>query len=157
MTAVLTGRWAVTARSLVGVIVPSTAPLEGPRTRWPDMKRLLLAAMAAALVVMPAAPTEAIAAPSTASSLNANPCTTKWKVTGKKVAVRRPAWNEPPVATMRTRVDHYLHRGDVVTSCRVAIARTTSGPAYRACGKGGHVWRIVRGGQVPQTCLQRLR
>ncbi|MET8218085.1 hypothetical protein [Streptomyces hirsutus] len=117
------------------------------------MKTLILAAMVAALAVTPA-PTAA--APSALSAPSAAPCTTKWKVTGKKVAVRRPAPNEPPVATMRTQVDHYLHRGDVVTSCVVAIGRTEGGPAYRACGKDGHLWRVVRGGQVPQTCLKRL-
>lgn len=85
----------------------------------------------------------------------AAPCTTQWRAV-ETVAVRRPAWNEDPVATMRTRVDHYLHRGDVVTSCVAAMARTETGPAYRACGHDGYLWQIVRGGQVPRTCLKRV-
>ncbi|MCX4231805.1 hypothetical protein [Streptomyces ortus] len=96
-----------------------------------------------------------LVAASPAAPVSAKPCSTWWKVTGRKVAVRRPAPTEGPVATMHTRVDHYLHRGDRVRSCVVAIGRTASGPAYRACGRDGHVWRVVRGGQVPQTCLKR--
>jgi hypothetical protein len=116
------------------------------------MRRIIsCAALALACIV----PTSSPAAPAGISAPSAAPCTTKWKVIGEKVAVRRPAWNEPPVATVRTRVDHYLYRGDVVTSCAVALGRTHGGPAYRACGKDGHLWRIVRGGQVPQTCLKR--
>jgi hypothetical protein len=89
--------------------------------------------------------------------LTARPCTTTWEVTGRTVAVRRPARNDGPVATTTSPVHHYLHRGDRVASCIVAIARTESGPAYRKCGKSGNVWRIVPGGQVPQTCLKRVR
>ncbi|MCW8383912.1 hypothetical protein [Streptomyces justiciae] len=91
----------------------------------------------------------------------AAPCTTTYKVTGKSVAVRRPAWNEGPVAKVNSPVVRTLHRGDEVTSCAVAIARTNSGPAYHKCGKDGHTWRIVKddrngkGGQVPATCLKR--
>jgi hypothetical protein len=48
-----------------------------------------------------------------------------------------------------------LPRGDRVASCVVAVARTESGPAYRKCGNTGSVWRVVPGGQVPQTCLKR--
>jgi hypothetical protein len=82
---------------------------------------------------------------------------TTWEVTGRTVAVRRPAWNDGPVATPNSPVHHYLHRGDRVTSCTVAIARTEHGPAYRKCGRGGNVWGIVPGGQVPRTCLKRVR
>ncbi|MFE1028302.1 hypothetical protein ACFW5I_27670 [Streptomyces sp. NPDC058818] len=57
---------------------------------------------------------------------------------------------DAPVASPDSPVVRYLHRGDVVTSCIEAIARTQSGPAYRKCGRGGHVWRIVRGGQAPR-------
>lgn len=47
--------------------------------------------------------------------------------------------------------------GGQVTSCTVTVARTESGPAYRKCGKTGSLWRVVPGGQVPQTCLKRVR
>ncbi|MER5601093.1 hypothetical protein [Streptomyces sp. NPDC002265] len=57
---------------------------------------------------------------------------------------------------MQTRVDHYLHRGGVVTSCIVVIGRSSSGPAYRACGRDGNLWAVVTRGQVPQTCRRRL-
>ncbi|MER7982749.1 hypothetical protein [Streptomyces sp. NPDC095817] len=53
-------------------------------------------------------------------------------------------------------VDHYVHRGDVLASCTAAIARTLGGPAYRKCGRTGSVWRVVRGGQIPATCLRRI-
>ncbi|WP_244362283.1 hypothetical protein [Streptomyces aquilus] len=43
-----------------------------------------------------------------------------------------------------------------MTSCVTAIARTESGPAYHKCGRDGHLWQIVRGGQVPQTCLKKV-
>ncbi|MFD5475475.1 hypothetical protein [Streptomyces sp. NPDC127105] len=69
--------------------------------------------------------------------------------------MRRPAWNDGPVATTNTPVHHYLNKGDVVTSCIIATDRR--GPtAYRACDKYGQVWRIVHGGQVPETCLRHL-
>ncbi|WP_309049164.1 hypothetical protein [Streptomyces sp.] len=114
------------------------------------VKTLVLAAAVTALVgqsavALPAAPATAPAAAA---------CTKKWEVTGKKVAVRMPRGNAP-VASPDSPVVRYLHRGDVVTSCVEAIARTQSGPAYRKCGREGHVWRIVRGGQVPATCLKR--
>ncbi|WP_229916894.1 hypothetical protein [Streptomyces fructofermentans] len=70
--------------------------------------------------------------------------------------MRKPAWNDGPVATPNSPIVRYLHRGDIVTSCVAAIARTHQGPAYRKCGTGGHIWRIVQGGQVPATCLQKL-
>lgn len=57
---------------------------------------------------------------------------------------------------MNSPVHHHLNRGEVVRSCVVAIGRTQNGPAYRACGKDGNLWRIVPGGQVPQTCLRRV-
>ncbi|MEU1918328.1 hypothetical protein [Streptomyces massasporeus] len=115
------------------------------------------------LVAALAALTGAVAAPQAFAEpphhkpalVTAKPCTTTWEVTGRKVAVRGPAGNEGPVAKTTSPVHHYLHRGDRVTSCIVAIARTESGPAYRKCGKTGNIWRIVPGGQVPQTCLKR--
>ncbi|GHI98160.1 hypothetical protein TPA0906_00260 [Streptomyces olivaceus] len=115
---------------------------------------LALAASATVLAgtAVAASPAAATTAPAAAAAAS---CTIKWKVTGGKVAVRKPKGNAP-VASPNSPVVRYLHRGDVVTSCVEAIARTQSGPAYRKCGRGGHVWRIVKGGQVPATCLKRL-
>ncbi|MFI0141887.1 hypothetical protein [Streptomyces luteogriseus] len=123
------------------------------------MKQHVLALFAALAVLTGAtvAPQVAAASPHRAAALAAAPCTTTWEVTGRTVAVRRPAWNDGPVATTTSPVHHYLHRGDRVTSCTVAVARTESGPAYRKCGKTGSLWRVVPGGQVPQTCLKRVR
>ncbi|MFM9625327.1 hypothetical protein ACKI14_46335 [Streptomyces turgidiscabies] len=112
------------------------------------MKLITMAAAAAVLA-------GALAVPQASATSSAHaPCTTKWKVTAHEVAVRRPAWNEGPVATPSSPVDHWLRRGQVVTSCVAAIGRTTNGTSYTECG-GGHLWRVVRGGQVPQGCLQR--
>ncbi|MEU9522806.1 hypothetical protein [Streptomyces sp. NPDC048224] len=118
------------------------------------MKKMMLAALVAVLAVTPAAAVPSVAVPSAASVPNSKACAKKWEVIGRKVAVRMPEGNKP-VASPDSPVVRYLHRGDVVTSCVEALARTQSGPAYRKCGKGGHVWRIVRGGQVPATCLKR--
>ena len=87
----------------------------------------------------------------------AKPCTTTWEVTGQKGAVSRPAGNDGPVAKTTSRIRHCLRRGDRVTSCAVAVARPESGPVFRTCGKAGSLWRIVPGGQVPQTFLKRVR
>ncbi|QIP75451.1 hypothetical protein EZV63_36280 [Streptomyces sp. VN1] len=114
----------------------------------------MLIAVVAGLVATPVMAAPAPATPTVSSVSSAKACTTKWRVTGKKVAVRMPR-GSAPVASPDSPVVRYLHQGDVVTSCVEAIARTQSGPAYRKCGKGGHVWRIVRGGQVPATCLNR--
>ncbi|MFI7396230.1 hypothetical protein [Streptomyces tendae] len=119
------------------------------------MKKMMLAAVVAALTVSSTAAAPTMAAPSAVSTPSVKACTKKWEVTGKKVAVRMPE-DSKPVASPDSPVVRYLHRGDVVTSCIEALARTWSGPAYRKCGRGGHVWRIVRGGQVPATCLKRL-
>jgi hypothetical protein len=121
------------------------------------MKRALTLAAALAVLTGAAAAQQASAAPPhyKPALRTTKPCTTTWEVTGRKVAVRRPAWNDGPVAKTTSPVHHYLHRGDRVTSCVVAVARTESGPAYRKCGKTGSVWRVVSGGQVPQTCLKR--
>mgnify|MGYP001215871694 CR=1 FL=1 len=116
------------------------------------MKTMLAAAVAATLALLPATASVAVRAPTHITSPSA--CSAKWVVTGKKVAVRRPADNAP-VASPDSPVVRYLFRGDVVTSCVEAVARTQSGPAYRKCGRDGHIWRIVRGGQVPATCLRR--
>ncbi|MFE2195602.1 hypothetical protein ACFXAQ_32935 [Streptomyces olivaceus] len=120
------------------------------------MTRLMTtAAVAAAALAALIAPTAAEAAPAAPHTAPAKACATKWKAK-QRVAVRRPGPNDGPVATMRTPVHHYLKKGQVVRSCVVAVGRTTSGPAYRACGGEGHLWRIVPGGQVPQTCLRKL-
>ncbi|MFD0055067.1 hypothetical protein ACFVHR_15175 [Streptomyces sp. NPDC127168] len=108
-----------------------------------------VAALATSALLPPAA--EAASAPTAAS---AKACATKWKAK-QRVAVRRPGPNDGPVATMRSPIHHHLRKGQVVRSCVVAVDRTVSGPAYRACGGEGHVWRIVPGGQVPQSCLKR--
>ncbi|RDD85057.1 hypothetical protein DVZ84_31430 [Streptomyces parvulus] len=108
------------------------------------------AALAASILFPSAA--EAASAPAAAP---AKACATKWKAK-QRVAVRRPGPHDGPVATMRSPIHHYLRKGQVVRSCVVAVARTVSGPAYRACGGEGHVWRIVPGGQAPQSCLKRL-
>lgn len=110
------------------------------------------AAVAAATLAALVMPSAAQAAPVAAK---AEPCTTQWKAV-QRVAVRRPGPLDGPVATMNSPVHHHLRKGQIVTSCVVAIARTASGPAYRACGGEGHMWRIVSGGQVPQSCLRRV-
>ncbi|WP_314416213.1 hypothetical protein [Streptomyces sp. DSM 40484] len=123
------------------------------------IRRLMLtAAMTAAALSgfsLPATPAEA-GTPAVVSvhAPAAAPCTSKWR-TVQRVAVRRPGPYDGPVATMNSPVHHHLSRGQVVGSCVVAIGRTQSGTAYRACGKHGSTWRIVQGGQVPQTCLKR--
>ncbi|MGW0572984.1 hypothetical protein [Streptomyces tauricus] len=85
----------------------------------------------------------------------AAPCASKWRAV-QRVAVRRPGPYDGRVVTMNSPIHHHLRRGEVVRSCVVAIGRTQSGPAYRACGREGSLWRIVPGGQVPQTCLRRV-
>ncbi|MFD0287634.1 hypothetical protein [Streptomyces lutosisoli] len=121
--------------------------------RW-----MTAAAMAAATLTALIAPAGAEAAPALTAAVHApaaKDCTTMWKAR-EGVAVRRPGRLDGPVATMHSPIDHYLKKGEAVRSCVVAIARTSSGPAYRACGGEGHIWRIVRGGQVPQACLRRV-
>ena len=116
------------------------------------MKRLITTTATAVVLMGALVLPQASAAPIQHTPTAAE-CNSKWKVTGRKVAVRRPV--EGPVAQPNSPVDHHLRRGDVVTSCVVAIARTESGPAYHKCGKDGHEWRVVKGGQIPQTCLKR--
>ncbi|MGW6015823.1 hypothetical protein [Streptomyces sp. NPDC055210] len=123
------------------------------------IQRLMMTAamVATALSGLALATTPAAAGAPAAVSAHAPaaaPCTTKWRAV-QRVAVRRPGPYDGRVATMNSPVHHHLHRGQVVRSCIVAIGRTQSGPAYRACGKDGSTWRIVQGGQVPQTCLKR--
>ncbi|WP_406011171.1 hypothetical protein OG440_37315 [Streptomyces sp. NBC_00637] len=120
------------------------------------MTRLITACVLAAALIGPGAAWPSAAAVPARPAATSTPCTTVWEVTGKKVAVRRPAWNEGPVAKPDSPVDHSLRRGQRVTSCIVAIARTERGPAYRACGRHGSTWRVVPGGQIPQTCLKKV-
>ncbi|MGW6486234.1 hypothetical protein [Streptomyces sp. NPDC055056] len=115
------------------------------------MTSVAAAAVLAGVLTAPAAWAAVPARPGAAGAA----CTTTYTVTGGTVAVRRPAWNDGPVARPDSPVDHYVHRGDVFASCTVAIARTPSGPAYRKCGRTGSTWRVVRGGQIPATCLRR--
>jgi hypothetical protein len=100
----------------------------------------------------PAAPAEA------QPPVRAEPTHCKIKITGKKVAVRRPA-GDAPVARPDSPVVRYVHRGEVIRNnfCLIALGRTNSGPLYRKCGKDGYDWYIVVGGQVPVTCAQRVR
>lgn len=113
------------------------------------------AVVAALLLAIPAPAAEAWSSAGTAAVHAAvAECTAKWRAV-QRVAVRRPGPHEGPVATLRSPVHHYLRKGQTVRSCVVAVARTQNGPAYRACGRAGRLWRIVPGGQVPQTCLKR--
>ncbi|MFD0305250.1 hypothetical protein [Streptomyces sp. NPDC127119] len=95
----------------------------------------------------------AASAPAPAHAPAAAPCTTKWRAV-QRVAVRRPGPYDGRIAT-NSPTHQPLSRGQAVRSCAAAIAQTQSGPAYQACGKDGNLWRIVPGGQVPQTCLRR--
>ncbi len=120
------------------------------------MRRNLTMAMVTGMMAVlggMTAPQASAGVPEQATAARA--CSAKYEVTGRKVAVRMPEGNAP-VASPDSPVVRYLHRGDVVRSCVEAIARTQSGPAYHKCGRGGHVWRIIRGGQVPATCLKRV-
>ena len=71
------------------------------------------------LLAAVAAPTWAVAAPQTSAPPphheptlpTAKPCTTTWVVTGRKVAVKRLAWNDGPVAKTTGPVHHYLQPG----------------------------------------------
>ncbi|MEU3518874.1 hypothetical protein ABZ770_26960 [Streptomyces sp. NPDC006654] len=109
--------------------------------------RLLTTAAAAAAVLATGLST---APPATAAASAS--CTSRWKAV-RKVAVRRPAWNDGPVATTRSPVVRYLRRGKRVTSCTVAVGRG-GWSDYRECG-GGSLWRVVPGGQVPARRLER--
>ncbi|WP_415954373.1 hypothetical protein [Streptomyces sp. KLOTTS4A1] len=116
------------------------------------MKRLILAAAVAALA-LPAAPASAAPSPSSAPALPTAARCIDVEVTGRTVAVRRPA-GDAPVAKADSPIVRYVHRGDVLRTCVTAVDRTESGPAYRKCGKGGWTWYIVRGGQIPTTCAR---
>ncbi|MFF2367811.1 hypothetical protein ACFVU0_34565 [Streptomyces sp. NPDC058122] len=109
-------------------------------------RRLRTAAAAVTAVLA----TALSAAPPTAAA--SAPCTSTWRAV-QKVSVRMPAWNEGPVATTRSPIVRYLHRGEQVRSCIVAVGRN-SWSQYRECG-GGNLWRVVPGGQVPSGCLRR--
>ncbi|MPY38171.1 hypothetical protein FNH09_45285 [Streptomyces adustus] len=112
-------------------------------------RRLLTTTAAVAAVLATAL---SAAPPTTAAAAAVAPCTSTWQAV-QKVAVRMPAWNEGPVATTRSPIVRYLHRGERVRSCVVAVGRN-SWSQYHECG-GGSLWRIVRGGQVPSGCLRR--
>ncbi|QWB23784.1 MULTISPECIES: hypothetical protein [Streptomyces] len=124
------------------------------------MKRLINSALVTAfagsllLTALPAA--DALAAPSAPSAPSApavpqDRCV--WlTVTGKKVAVRRPGKDEFS-ARPNSPVHHYVYRGDRLRSCVMTFNRGE--PRYRACGRWGTDWYIVRGGQIPATCVKR--
>ena len=126
------------------------------------MNRFLMMVAAAGVVLVTAAgavPQASAAVPARSATVAAAKaeCTTKYRVTGRKVAVRRPAWNDTNVvATPSSPVVRTLKRGRVVTSCTTMIARTEGGPAYHKCGKDGHLWRVAEGGQIPATCLEKI-
>lgn len=107
-----------------------------------------LAASTGALLLMPTTSAGASAAASTTAV--GGSCV--WlTVTGEKVAVRRPAANETS-ATPRSPIHHYVHRGDRLRSCVMTFNR--GGVQYRECGRYGRDWYIVRGGQIPETCVR---
>ncbi|MEU5314376.1 hypothetical protein [Streptomyces sp. NPDC021562] len=109
--------------------------------------RLLITAAAVAAVLTTGL---SIVPPATAATSAS--CTSEWKAV-RKVAVRRPAWNDGLVATTRSPVVRYLRKGERVTSCVVAVGRG-GWSHYRECG-GGSLWRVIPGGQVPARCLER--
>ncbi|MFI6254347.1 hypothetical protein [Streptomyces sp. NPDC051016] len=109
-------------------------------------RRLLTTAAAVAAVLA----TTAAALPTAAA---AAPCTSTWTAV-QRVPVRKPAWNEGPVATTRSPIVRYLRPGERVTSCVVAVGRD-AWSHYSECG-GGSLWRIVPGGQAPARCLARV-
>ncbi|MFJ9410921.1 hypothetical protein [Streptomyces sp. NPDC101393] len=92
----------------------------------------------------------ATAAPAQAGVPKTAACTTI-KITGKKVAVRMPDEGDT-VADANDRVTRYVHKGDKLRSCLIANGYSQS---YNKCGKTGHDWFLVRGGQVPLTCAKR--
>ncbi|MFJ8313985.1 MULTISPECIES: hypothetical protein [unclassified Streptomyces] len=117
----------------------------------PIMKNLL------GIVLAGAALSAALTAPATAAPAapTAAKCTTL-EVTGATVAVRRPA-RDANSATTSDPVDHYVHRGDRLESCLSTFNRTTDGqPLYHECGHGGSDWYLVRGGQIPETCVREI-
>ncbi|MGY5049899.1 hypothetical protein ACWDE0_30490 [Streptomyces sp. 900105755] len=91
------------------------------------------------------------APPVPAASLRATPCTSTWRAV-QKIAVRKPAWNQPPVATTRSPIVRYLRKGEEVRSCVVGVGRDVS--QYWECA-GGMLWRIVPGRQMPAGWLER--
>ncbi|MGW2689959.1 hypothetical protein ACWC6I_43270 [Streptomyces sp. NPDC001414] len=114
--------------------------------------RRMLTTTAAVAAVLGAALSAAPPAPAAPSRIAAAPCTSTWTAV-QRIPVRKPAWNEGPVATTRSPIVRYLRKGERVTSCVVAVGRG-GWSQYRECG-GGSLWRIVPGGQVPSTCLRR--
>ncbi|MFD5538480.1 hypothetical protein ACFWIJ_11705 [Streptomyces sp. NPDC127079] len=108
--------------------------------------RLLTTAAAVSAVIAAGLSTVPPAAAAASAS-----CPSVWKAV-RKVAVRRPAWNEGPVATTRSPVMRYLRRGERVTTCTVAVGRG-GWPDYRECGCGS-LWREAPRGQVPARCLE---
>ncbi|MFF4902895.1 hypothetical protein [Streptomyces sp. NPDC001068] len=113
-----------------------------------SIRRLLTTAAAVAAVLATAL---SAAPPAPAAAPTATPCASAWRAV-QKVAVRRPAWNEGPVATTSSPIVRYLRKGERVWSCVVGVGRDAS--RYRECD-GGTLWRIVPGGQVPAGCLKR--
>ncbi|MCG5121592.1 hypothetical protein OH749_31275 (plasmid) [Streptomyces albidoflavus] len=49
-------------------------------------------------------------------------------------------------------VVRWVYRGDRLRSCVMTFNRGSE--TYRACGKTGQDWYVVRGGQIPKTCAR---
>ncbi|MEY6563476.1 hypothetical protein AB8B12_00620, partial [Streptomyces sp. PGLac3x] len=49
-------------------------------------------------------------------------------------------------------VVRWVYRGDRLRSCVMTFNRGSE--TYRACGKAGQDWYVVRGGQIPKTCAR---
>lgn len=91
----------------------------------------------------------ALTAPGSASAADSR-CRTV-KVTAKKVGVRKPPASRTS-ARMSDPVVRWVYRGDRLRSCVMTFNRGSE--TYRACGKTGQDWYVVRGGQIPKTCAR---
>ncbi|MFJ9350974.1 hypothetical protein [Streptomyces sp. NPDC101237] len=114
--------------------------------------RRLLTMAAAAAVVIATLVSAAPSAPAASAAPRAALCRSTWTAV-QRAAVRKPAWNEGPVASTRAPIVRYLRKGERVTSCVIAGGRG-GWSQYPECG-GGTLWRVVPGGQVPSRCLRR--
>ncbi|MFE0107078.1 hypothetical protein [Streptomyces sp. NPDC059009] len=118
---------------------------------WPIMKKLINVAAAAVVAAGVLTGSQAVAAAAQPTGQAAAKCT-NLVVTGKTVAVRRPPNDEN--ATPNSPVDHYVHKGDRLRSCVMTFNR--GGNSYFKCGRSGSDWYLVRGGQIPETCVRKV-
>ncbi|WP_316783023.1 hypothetical protein [Streptomyces sasae] len=116
------------------------------------LPRCLLTTAAGVVAVLATALSAAPPTTAAAAAAVSAPCASTWKAV-QRVAVRKPAWNEGPVATTRSPIVRYLRRGERVTSCVVAVGGD-AWSHYSDCG-GGSLWRVVPGRQSPARCLER--